>query len=65
MDNIIFEIVLIFAGAAILATLFLYLRQPIILAYIALGVAIGPSGAGLMIETFRSVVSTIPSPLPS
>ena len=37
MDNIIFEIVLIFAGAAILATLFLYLKQPIILAYIALG----------------------------
>lgn len=48
MDNIIFEIVLIFAGAAILATLFLYLKQPIILAYIALGVAIGPSGAGLI-----------------
>lgn len=48
MDNIIFELVLIFAGAAILATLFLYLRQPIILAYIALGVAIGPSGASLI-----------------
>ena len=48
MDNIIFELVLIFAGAAILATLFLYLKQPIILAYIALGVAIGPSGIGLI-----------------
>ena len=48
MDNIIVELVLIFAGAAILATLFLYLKQPIILAYIALGVAIGPSGAGLI-----------------
>ena len=48
MDNIIFELVLIFAGAAILATLFLYLKQPIILAYIVLGVAIGPSGAGLI-----------------
>ena len=48
MDNIIFEIVLIFAGAAVLATLFLYLKQPIILAYIALGVAIGPSGASLI-----------------
>ncbi len=48
MDNIISEIVLIFAGAAVLATLFLYLKQPIILAYIALGVAIGPSGAGLI-----------------
>ena len=48
MDNIIFEIALIFTGAAVLATLFLYLRQPIILAYIALGVAIGPSGAALI-----------------
>jgi len=53
MDNIIFEIVLIFAGAAILATLFLYLRQPIILAYIALGVAIGPSGVGLIDNPHR------------
>ncbi|MGD2052474.1 MAG: cation:proton antiporter [Gammaproteobacteria bacterium] len=48
MDNIILELVLIFAGAAILATLFLYLKQPIILAYIVLGVAIGPSGLGLI-----------------
>ena len=48
MDNIIFELVLIFAGAAIVATLFLYLKQPIILAYIALGVAMGPSGVGLI-----------------
>jgi Kef-type K+ transport system membrane component KefB len=48
MDNIISELVLIFAGAAILATLFLYLKQPIILAYIVLGVAIGPSGVGLI-----------------
>lgn len=48
MDNIIFELVLIFAGAAIIATLFLYLKQPIILAYIALGVAMGPSGIGLI-----------------
>lgn len=48
MDNIIFELVLIFAGAAVLATLFLYLKQPIILAYIALGVAIGPSGLELI-----------------
>ena len=48
MDNIIFELVLIFAGAAVLATLFLYLKQPIILAYIFLGVAIGPSGFRLI-----------------
>ena len=48
MDNIIYELVLIFAGAAVLATLFLYLKQPIILAYIALGVLIGPSGLRLI-----------------
>jgi len=47
-ENIIFELVLIFAGAAVFATLFLYLKQPIILAYIALGVAMGPWGAGLI-----------------
>lgn len=48
LDNIIFDFVLIFAGAALFATLFLYLKQPIILAYIALGVAMGPWGAGLI-----------------
>ena len=48
MHNIIFEIVLIFAGAAILSTLFLYLKQPIILAYIVLGIAAGPWGFGLI-----------------
>ena len=48
LDNIIFELVLIFAGAAVFATLFLYLKQPIILAYIALGVAMGPWGMGLI-----------------
>ena len=48
MDHIISEIALIFTGAAVLATLFLYLKQPIILAYIVLGVAIGPSGAALI-----------------
>jgi len=53
MDNIIFELVLIFAGAAVLATLFLYLKQPIILAYIFLGVAIGPSGLQLIDNPHR------------
>jgi len=47
-NNIILELVLIYAGAAFLATLFLYLKQPIILAYIALGVLVGPRGAGLI-----------------
>ncbi len=46
--NIILQLILIFAGASILATLFLYLKQPIILAYIALGMIVGPSGLGLL-----------------
>ena len=40
-DNIILELALIFAGASILATVFLYLKQPIILAYIFLGMLAG------------------------
>lgn len=49
-DNIIFEFVLIFAGAAIFATAFLYLKQPVILAYIVLGIAAGPWGLGVIQE---------------
>ncbi len=48
LDNIILQFVLIFAGAALFATLFLYLKQPIILAYIVLGVFVGPKGLGLI-----------------
>ncbi len=44
LDNIVLELAVIFAGAALLATIFLHLRQPIILAYIALGALIGPLG---------------------
>ncbi|MCF7818059.1 MAG: cation:proton antiporter [Kiritimatiellales bacterium] len=44
LDNIVLELAIIFAGAAVLGTIFLYLRQPIILAYIALGALIGPWG---------------------
>lgn len=49
-QNIIFEFVLIFAGAAIFATIFLYLKQPVILAYIGFGIAAGPWGFGLIKE---------------
>jgi len=49
-QNIIFQFVLIFAGAAIFATVFLYLKQPVILAYIGFGVAAGPWGLGLIKE---------------
>ena len=48
LDNIVLELAVIFAGAALLGTLFLFLRQPIILAYILLGVLIGPFGLGVM-----------------
>ncbi len=48
LDHIVLQFALIFAGAALFATLFLYLKQPIILAYIALGIVIGPKGLGLV-----------------
>ena len=41
---------LIFTGAAILATLALYSRQPILIAYIVLGCLIGPYGVGLVTD---------------
>jgi len=48
LDHIILQFALIFAGAALFATLFLYLKQPIILAYIVLGIVVGPKGLGLI-----------------
>ncbi|MCP4186919.1 MAG: cation:proton antiporter [Gammaproteobacteria bacterium] len=48
LDHIILQFVLIFAGAALFATLFLYLKQPIIVAYIVLGIVVGPKGLGLI-----------------
>ncbi len=47
-EYIIKELVLIYAGAAILSTIFLFLRQPIIISYICLGMIIGPHGLGLI-----------------
>lgn len=41
---------LIFTGAALLATLALYSRQPILIAYIVLGCLIGPYGFGLVTD---------------
>jgi Kef-type K+ transport system membrane component KefB len=40
-----FSFFIIFTGAALLATLALYTRQPLLMAYIALGAAVGPYGA--------------------
>ncbi|MEN8130468.1 MAG: cation:proton antiporter [Pseudomonadota bacterium] len=47
-DPVVFTIFLIFTGAAILATLALYARQAMIVAYIILGIIIGPFGVGLV-----------------
>ena len=48
LDHTILQFVLIFAGAALFGTLFLFLKQPIILAYIVLGIVVGPKGLGLI-----------------
>ncbi|GMQ83409.1 MAG: cation:proton antiporter [Gammaproteobacteria bacterium] len=47
-QSILFSIFLIFTGAAVLATAALYARQSVIVAYILLGMAIGPSALGLV-----------------
>ncbi|MDD7805791.1 MAG: cation:proton antiporter [Endozoicomonas sp. (ex Botrylloides leachii)] len=49
-DHLVLDMALIFGGASIFGTLFVWLRQPIILAYILLGVIVGPNGASLMIN---------------
>jgi len=46
--SVIFSIFLVFVGAAALATLALYARQAMIVAYIVLGLLLGPSGWGLI-----------------
>ena len=49
MDTgITFTFAAIFLGAAVLSSIALYARQPIIIAYIALGVALGPFGLGVV-----------------
>jgi len=48
--SITFAFFLIFSGAALLASLALYTRQPLIIAYIALGAIIGPYGFTLVTD---------------
>ena len=50
-DNLVFVFFIIFSGAALLATLALFARQALIIAYIVLGLAAGPGGAGLITDT--------------
>ena len=50
-NTIEFSIFLIFTGAAALATVALYARQAMIVAYIALGILLGPAALGLVTDT--------------
>ena len=60
IDEVTFTIFIIFTGAAIFATLALYARQTLIVAYIALGILIGPFGLGLVTDqSFIQQVSDI------
>ena len=47
-DPLVFTIFLIFTGAAVIATLALYARQALLVAYIILGILFGPSVLGLV-----------------
>ncbi|MGI9311575.1 MAG: cation:proton antiporter [bacterium] len=49
-DSVMFELFLIFSGAAILATAALYLRQAMLVAYLALGSLLGPWGLALVTD---------------
>ncbi|MFQ3291679.1 cation:proton antiporter [Reinekea sp.] len=47
----VFSFFLIFTGAAVLATFALYTKQPLLIAYIALGVLVGPFGFSVVENT--------------
>lgn len=47
-DPIVFTFFLIFTGAAVLATVAMFARQSLLVAYIALGVLLGPWGSGMV-----------------
>jgi len=49
-QSIVFSVFLIFTGAAVLATAALYARQSMLVAYILLGMAMGPSALGLVTD---------------
>lgn len=49
--TIAFSFFLIFSGAAVLASIALYTRQPLLVAYIALGALLGPFGFKLITNT--------------
>ena len=49
-ESVLFSVFLIFTGAAILATVALFARQSLLIAYIAVGVIAGPSVTGLITD---------------
>lgn len=50
-ESIAFSFFLIFSGAAVLASIALYTRQPLLVAYIALGALLGPYGFAFITNT--------------
>lgn len=50
-DNLVYSIFLIFTGTAVLSTLVLYTRQSLLVAYILLGMILGPWGLKLVADT--------------
>ncbi len=50
-QSVVFSFFLIFTGAAIIASLALYTRQPLLVAYILLGALLGPYGAAMVTDT--------------
>lgn len=51
-ESVLFSVFLIFTGAALLATVALFARQSLLVAYIALGVLAGPSVTGLVTDPY-------------
>ncbi|WP_422446613.1 MULTISPECIES: cation:proton antiporter [unclassified Endozoicomonas] len=49
-EHLVLEMAVIFGGASLLGTLFVWLKQPIILAYIGLGMLIGPQGLNVVMD---------------
>ena len=49
-ESVVFSLFLIFSGAALLATVALYLRQAMLVAYLILGAALGPWGLALVTD---------------
>ena len=53
-ESIIFSIFIIFTSAAVLATIALFARQALLVAYIAVGIILGPSVLSFVPDTVFS-----------